>query len=110
MAKPGAPEPIAIIGSSCHFAGDVSSPSDLWTLLQEPRDVRREIPDSRFSTRGFYHKHHSHPGHTNVKYGYLLNENLSVFDADFFGIKPVEAKAIDPQQRWLMESVYEVSG
>lgn len=38
-----------------------------------------------------------------------MNEDLGAFDADFFGIKPLEAKAIDPQQRWLLETVYEVS-
>lgn len=103
-------EPIAIIGSACHFAGEASSPSKLWTLLQNPHDVRREVPNSRFSARGFYHKRHTQPGHSNVRHGYLMNEDLSGFDAEFFGIKPLEAKAIDPQQRWLMESVYEVRG
>lgn len=101
-------EPIVIIGSACHFAGDVSSTSKLWALLRDPQDIRREIPNSRFSAQGFYHKNYIHPGHFNVRQGYLMNEDLSVFDATFFGLKPVEAKAVDPQQRWLMETVYEV--
>ncbi|KAI9697552.1 MAG: Type I Iterative PKS [Bogoriella megaspora] len=100
-------EPIAIIGSACHFAGNTSSPSRLWDLLRDPQDVRHEIPDSRFCARGFYHHNHAQPGHSNVRHSYLLDEDLSVFDAEFFGIKPLEAKAIDPQQRWLMETVYE---
>lgn len=108
MAKPIA-ESIAIIGSACHFAGDISSPSKLWEVLQNPHDLRGEIPTSRFSARGFHHQDHTQPGHSNVRHSYLLNEDLSVFDAEFFGIKPVEAKAVDPQQRWLMETVYEVS-
>ncbi|KAK2613401.1 hypothetical protein N8I77_000319 [Diaporthe amygdali] len=105
MATP-ATEPIAIIGSACHFA-NVSTPSELWALLKEPHDVRREIPDDRFSASGFYHERHSQPGHTNVRHGYLMDEDLSAFDAEFFGLKPVEAKAVDPQQRWLLETVYE---
>lgn len=32
---------------------------------------------------------------------------MTDFDAEFFGVKPVEAQAIDPQQRMLMETVYE---
>jgi len=36
-----------------------------------------------------------------------LNQDLAAFDAEFFGIKPIEAKAIDPQQRLLLEIVYE---
>lgn len=101
------PEPIAIIGSACRFAGDASSPSKLWELLREPHDVRSEIPDSRFSARAFYHKNASHHGHMNVLQSYLLSENPRLFDAEFFGISPVEARAMDPQQRMLLEIVYE---
>lgn len=32
---------------------------------------------------------------------------MTAFDGDFFGVKPVEAQAMDPQQRMLMEIVYE---
>ncbi|KAK6063375.1 Polyketide synthase-nonribosomal peptide synthetase 2 [Seiridium cupressi] len=100
-------EPIAIVGSACRFAGDASSPSKLWELLREPRDVRSEIPDSRFSAKGFYHPDNAYHGRSNVTHSYLIDEDLSLFDAEFFGIRPVEAKAIDPQQRCLMEAVYE---
>ncbi|KAF9872525.1 hypothetical protein CkaCkLH20_10022 [Colletotrichum karsti] len=102
-----ASEPIAIVGSSCRFAGDASSPSKLWELLSKPRDVRSEIPESRFNAKGFYHKNPSQHGHMNVLHSYLLNEDLRVFDAEFFGINPVEARAMDPQQRMLLEIVYE---
>ena len=44
---------------------------------------------------------------TNIRYSYLLDEDVTAFDTEFFGIKPIEAKAIDPQQRVLMETVYE---
>ncbi|KAK3309308.1 polyketide synthase [Chaetomium strumarium] len=100
-------EPIAIVGSACRFAGDASSPSKLWDLLREPRDVRSEIPDSRFSANGFYHPDAAHHGRSNVKHSYLLNEDPAAFDAEFFGINPIEARAMDPQQRILLETVYE---
>ncbi|ORY61265.1 putative polyketide synthase [Pseudomassariella vexata] len=100
-------EPIAIVGSACRFAGDATSPSKLWELLREPKDVRREIPDERFSAKGFYHVNNAHHGHTNVRHAYMINEDVAKFDTEFFGIKPVEARAIDPQQRLLMETVYE---
>lgn len=100
-------EPIAIVGSACRFSGDANSPSKLWELLKEPRDVRREIPDSRFSAQGFHHPDHSHHGRSNVTHSYLLNEDPKAFDAEFFGVNPIEARAMDPQQRLLMETVYE---
>ena len=100
-------EPIAVVGSACRFAGDANSPSKLWDLLREPYDVRSEIPESRFSTKSFYHPNNAHHGHTNVKHSYLLNEDPTAFDAEFFGINPIETRAMDPQHRLLMETVYE---
>ncbi|KAH9896254.1 putative polyketide synthase [Xylariomycetidae sp. FL2044] len=104
---PSINEPIAIIGSACRFAGDATSPSKLWELLRQPKDVRRLITDERFNAHGFYHHNNSHHGHSNVRHAYMIEEDVATFDAEFFGIKPVEARAIDPQQRLLMEVVYE---
>ncbi|XXH02069.1 protein transport protein bet1 [Hypoxylon texense] len=102
-----APEPIAIVGSSCRFAGGANSPSKLWEVLRDPKDIRSEIPESRFNAKGFYHADGTHHGHMNVLHSYLLNEDPRVFDAEFFSINPLEAQAMDPQQRLLLEIVYE---
>lgn len=100
-------EPIALIGSACRFAGGASSPSKLWDLLSDPKDVRSRIPSSRFNAESYYHPNPAYHGHSNVLHSYLLEQDIAQFDTEFFGIKPVEAKAIDPQQRLLMETVYE---
>ncbi|KAK1676294.1 beta-ketoacyl synthase domain-containing protein [Colletotrichum godetiae] len=100
-------EPIAIVGSGCRFPGGANSPSKLWDLLREPRDVLCEIPPSRFDVRGFHHTDSQFPGHTNVKHSYLLQEDVAKFDAQFFNITAPEAIAMDPQQRLLLETVYE---
>ncbi|KAI1463640.1 putative hybrid NRPS/PKS enzyme [Daldinia caldariorum] len=100
-------EPIAIIGTGCRFPGQSDNPSKLWDLLKEPRDLLKEIPEDRFSVDAFYHPHNYHHGTSNVRHSYLLEEDLTRFDAQFFGIKPVEARSIDPQQRLLLETVYE---
>ncbi|KGO48676.1 Acyl transferase/acyl hydrolase/lysophospholipase [Penicillium expansum] len=100
-------EPIAVVGSACRFPGDASSPSKLWELLRQPHDVISDIPPSRFNTDGFYHEDALHHGATNVRQSYILKEDHRHFDAQFFGVKPVEANSIDPQQRLLMETAYE---
>lgn len=100
-------EPIAIVGSACRFAGGIASPSQLWEALRAPRDLCREIPGDRFNAASFYHPDGSYHGRTNVKHAYMLEEGLGAFDAEFFGVKPVEAQAIDPQQRFLLEVAYE---
>lgn len=100
-------EPIAIVGSGCHFAGNVDSASGLWELLRQPRDVRSVIPDDRFSPEGWYHPNGSYHGHCNVKQSYLISRDVRKFDAQFFNTSPLEARSLDPQQSFLLETVYE---
>ncbi|KUJ20445.1 polyketide synthetase [Mollisia scopiformis] len=100
-------EPIAVVGSGFRFPGSASSSSKLWELLLKPRDLLTKIPESRFNPETFYHPNPSHHGTTDVRESYFLEEDHRHFDAGFFNIKPVEVHAIDPQQRLLMESVYE---
>ncbi|EFR01671.1 lovastatin nonaketide synthase [Nannizzia gypsea CBS 118893] len=100
-------EPIAIIGSACRFPGDCDTPSKLWELLKSPRDLLRQVPPDRYNADAFYHPDPNHHGTTNVRQSYFLNENPTLFDNGFFNIPASEAEAIDPQQRMLMETVYD---
>jgi len=100
-------EPIAIIGSGCRFPGKSDTPSKLWELLHQPRDLLTKIPTDRFHAEAFYHPDPDHHGTTDVQKSYFLSEDPRQFDAQFFGIQPVEADSIDPQQHLLLETVYE---
>jgi len=100
-------EPIAIIGTGLRFPGGVNNSTQFWDLLQHPRDVRTSIPITRFSTHGFYSPSHDNQGTSHTRHGYFLGSDHRRFDAEFFGIKPIEAKSMDPQQRLLLEVVYE---
>nr|ALP31877.1 polyketide synthase 23 [Diaporthe helianthi] len=100
-------EPIAIIGTGCRFPGGASSPSKLWDLLQNPRDLSKKIPKDRFDVDAFYHPDGSFHGRTNARYGYFLDEDPYAFDPSFFNIPPTEAETVDPQQRLLLETVYD---
>ncbi|KAF9887504.1 hypothetical protein FE257_010082 [Aspergillus nanangensis] len=102
-------EPIAVIGSACRFPGGATTPSKLWDLLRQPRDVRRQFDPEILNLHRFYNPKPGHHGSTYVKnQGYLLEEDSRVFDAGFFGITPYEADNMDPQQRVLLETVYEM--
>ncbi|TLD04871.1 uncharacterized protein PgNI_10061 [Pyricularia grisea] len=105
--KPKAPEPIAIVGTGFRFPGGASTPSKLWELLHSPKDVLAPIPATRFNADGFYHPDGEYGGHSNVRNSYTLSEDYAAWDAGFFKIAVGEASAIDPQQRLLMECVYE---
>lgn len=102
-------EPIAIIGIGCRFPGHGNTPSALWKILRDPPDLLTDVPDDRFNLDGYYHENGNLRGHTNVKASYFLSgKNFHrKFDAQFFGISPMEAHAMDPQIRLLLETVYE---
>lgn len=97
---------VAVIGMACRVAG-ANSPSELWDILANSRDVQSVI--TRFNTEGYYHTHGGpRKGSTNVRHAYMMDdEAIDKFDHAFFHITPVEAIAIDPQQRMLLEVVYE---
>lgn len=105
------PEPIAVVGSGCRFPGESNTPSKLWSLLHDPRDLRTPIPPERFSSDGFYHADGTYHGHSNVQHAHFLSGDVPNFhrrfDARFFGINPSEARVMDPQMRLLLETVYE---
>ena len=105
VCAPG--EPIAIVGSGCRFPGNSTSPSKLWELLRKPYDLSKEVPENRFKIAGFYHPDGEHHGTTNAPKSYWIEQDHRVFDASFFNITPKEAEAIDPQQKMLLEVVYE---
>lgn len=98
---------IAIVGGSCRFAGGATSPSRLWELLKAPTDLSKEVPPTRFNIKAFYHPDGDYHGTKNSHKAYWLDQDHRVFDSAFFNITPREAEAIDPQQRMLLEVVYE---
>jgi acyl transferase domain-containing protein len=42
-----------------------------------------------------------------TKHGYFLQDDISQFDAKFFGISTAEANSMDPQQRLFLMTTYE---
>ena len=102
-----APVPIAIIGMACRLPGGADSPEKLWSLLSEGRSGWREIPPERWNPESFYNKSPEAKESLPSKCGYFLQQDISDFDAGFFGIPAYEAHGMDPQQRILLEVTYE---
>lgn len=103
----GAQVPIAVIGMACRLPGNSNSPEDLWTFLQQGGCANNEAPETRFNLKT--HFDGSRKPHTLRSPGGMFLENIDLrdFDAQFFAISKPEAIAMDPQQRQLLEVVYE---
>ena len=97
-------EPIAIIGLSCRFP-QAQDAQGFWRLLTAGRSAITRLPDERRRLlAGSEEQRLLRPEHPYWG-GYL--EDITLFDAQFFGITPREALYMDPQQRLLLEVAYE---
>lgn len=100
-------QPIAIIGMSCRFPGNVSTPDEFWELCARARTGYSEIPKDRFDGNRFVHPNPGKSGTTNARGGNFLQADLKAFDAPFFSFTAQEATSLDPQQRLLLECTFE---
>ena len=100
---------ISIIGISCRFPG--ANCKDLfWVLLEEGKSSIRPFPDNRTQEHKAFFELYNPKRFVNgrlcaINGSYL--EEIQTFDNRFFGISNQEARAMDPQQRILLQVVYE---
>lgn len=93
--------------TACRLPGGINSPTGLWEFLVNNRSAQGPVPRIRFSIEGFYDQDGSRAGVLNSAGGYFLAHDTRQFDNSFFGINNLEATYMDPQQRQLLEVVFE---
>jgi polyketide synthase 5 len=98
--------PVAVIGMACRLPGGIDSPERLWEALLRGDDLVTEIPSDRWDADDYYDPEPGMTGRSVSKWGAFLDD-VSGFDADFFGINEREATSLDPQHRLLLETSWE---
>ncbi|WP_204034304.1 type I polyketide synthase, partial [Micromonospora qiuiae] len=91
-------EPIAVVAMGCRLPGGVTTPEQLWELVASGTDAIGPFPTDRGWPTGTAE-------YTRLG-GFVYDADE--FDAELFGISPREATAMDPQQRVLLETAWEV--
>ncbi|WEV25352.1 acyltransferase domain-containing protein [Streptomyces sp. 71268] len=92
--------PIAVVGMACRLPG-AAGPGAFWDLLGAGRDAVGPAPAGRWSHQG------GAAAGQPERAGYL--ERVDTFDAEFFGVSPREAAAMDPHQRLMLELCWEAT-
>ena len=87
---------IAVVGMSCRIAG-ARTLEEFWQMLEEGKNMVTEIPENRWDWRNY-------PGVS--KWGSFI-DGVDEFDSLFFGISPAEAIYMAPEQRLMMQYVWE---
>ncbi|KAL0937741.1 polyketide synthase (beta-ketoacyl synthase domain-containing protein) [Colletotrichum truncatum] len=100
-------EDIAIIGMACRFPGEATSPERLWQMMVDKKSAWSEFPKDRLNINGYYHPSGDRQGSISFRGAHFIQEDVTAFDASFFSVMSEDAKAIDPQQRFLLEVSYE---
>ncbi|MEA2663777.1 MAG: hypothetical protein QOI11_721, partial [Candidatus Eremiobacteraeota bacterium] len=108
MSARSAPDAIAIVGAACRFPGGIVGLDGLWDAFAQGRSFRAPVPPSRFDHERLAALLAARGELVPPRYGnFQADGDLMDFDPEFFGMSPREAAAVDPQQRVLLELVWE---
>ncbi|MEV6388209.1 polyketide synthase Pks13 [Nocardia xishanensis] len=104
---PGEAHDIAIVGLSTRLPGAGDTPESTWEFLINRGDAIRELPEGRWSEFTADPNMAKIIDESNTLGGYLDQDVVKGFDAEFFAMSPIEVERVDPQQRLMMELTWE---
>ncbi|HEX6290948.1 MAG TPA: SDR family NAD(P)-dependent oxidoreductase [Herpetosiphonaceae bacterium] len=94
---------IAIVGMAGRFPG-ARNLDEFWQNLRDGVESIAFFSDEALQESGVPAAEYTAPNY--VRAAPVLND-IDLFDADFFGYSPLEATTMDPQQRLMLECVWE---
>jgi len=104
LSEPALEEPIAIIGMSGRFPG-ADNVEELWDLLSSGKKAIEEIPRERWDWKEYFHSPGAGENRIATNRGGFI-KGLEEFDPLFFEISPMEAQAMDPRQRLILQEAW----
>ncbi|MEV6656853.1 polyketide synthase Pks13 [Nocardia fluminea] len=98
---------VAVVGLSTRLPGAGTTPESTWEFIIGGGDAIRELPEGRWSEFLTDPSVAKSIEQANTLGGYLDQDVIKGFDAEFFAMSPIEVEQVDPQQRLMMELTWE---
>ncbi len=101
----GVNEGFAIVGYALRVPGAADA-EQFWDVLRDGRDAVSEVPPDRWDVEEYYDPDPDAPGKiVSRRAGFI--DDVTGFDAPFFGLSKRETMLIDPQHRLLLETAWQ---
>jgi len=97
-------EAIAVIGVAGRYP-QAANLEEFWQNLKEGRNCIGEVPSDRWDWRRLQESSPDKPGAVYTRWGGFIDD-VDEFDPLFFNISPLEAEAMDPQERIFLETAW----
>ncbi|SBS75650.1 6-deoxyerythronolide-B synthase., NADPH:quinone reductase [uncultured Mycobacterium sp.] len=94
----------AIVGYAARFPGAADA-DQYWDVLHNGRDAVTEVPQDRWDVEEFFDPDPDAPGKIVTRRAGFVDD-VTGFDAPFFGVSAREANVMDPQHRLLLETAW----
>jgi len=94
----------AIVGYAARFPG-ARDADEFWDVLREGRDAISEVPKDRWDVDEFFDPEPGAPGKVVTRRAGFVDD-VTGFDAPFFGMSTREVRLMDPQHRLLLETAW----
>ncbi|HJT92102.1 MAG TPA: type I polyketide synthase, partial [Mycobacterium sp.] len=102
---PFGPAPrFAIVGYAARFPGAPDA-DGFWDVLREGRDAISDVPRDRWDVDEFFDPEPGAPGKVVTRRAGFVDD-VTGFDAPFFGMSTREVRMMDPQHRLLLETAW----
>lgn len=98
------PHAVAIIGLAGRYPMSPTLEA-FWDNLVAGRNCISETPESRWNWRDYYDPIAGKPGAMSTSWGGFI-DGIDRFDPLFFGISPVEAEGMNPQERLFLQTAW----
>ncbi|MBP1818573.1 SDR family NAD(P)-dependent oxidoreductase [Mycobacterium sp. OAE908] len=94
----------AIVGYAARFPG-AKDADEFWDVLREGRDAISEVPEDRWDVDEFFDPEPGAAGKVVTRRAGFVDD-VTGFDAPFFGMSTREVRLMDPQHRLLLETAW----